>query len=149
MKLFKIISLCVIVFVSLVSCGDDSDLLSKMIINQPSLEWGASMDEIASSMQQYKLINSDAQNLYYAGNGMEHAISYYFVDGKLETCLVTVSSCVITQDALEALLKSYTFIGEQDNVKIYCKESTKTIAAISKRQTSKAEYYYIGYSKID
>lgn len=149
MKLFKIISLFFIILASLVSCGDDSDLLSKMILNQPTLEWGASMDEIASSMQQYKLINSDAQNLYYAGNGMEHAISYSFVNGQLETCLVTVNSCVITQDALEALLKSYTFIGEQNNVKVYCQESTKTLAAISKRQTSEVEYYYIGYSKID
>jgi len=149
MKRFKIISFCAIVLVSLVSCGDDSDLISKMNLNQPTLEWGASMDEIASSMQQYKLMNSDTQNLYYAGNGMEHAISYYFVDGKLETCLVTVSSCVITQDALEALLKSYTFIGEQNNVKIYCRESTNTLAAISKRQISGSDYYNIGYSRIE
>ena len=149
MKPYKVIALCAIVLVGLVSCDDDHELLSKLQINQPTLEWGASMEEISSCMQQYELINSDTQNLYYAGNGMEHAISYNFVDGKLETCLVTVSSCVISQDALEALLKSYTFIGVQNNAKIYFNESTKTLAAISMRQISGAEYYYIGYSKID
>ena len=149
MKRYKIIALCVFVFICLVSCGDDSDLLSKMMINQPVLDWGASMDEIASQMQEYELIKSDSQNLYYAGIGMEHAISYSFVNGQLETCLVTVNSCVITEDALVALLKTYTFLGEYNNVKVYCRESTSTLAAISKHQISGTDYYYyIGYSRI-
>ena len=149
MKNYKLISLCIIAFAALLSCGDDSDLMSKLFINQPALEWGASIDEIKSKMQKFELIDSDAQNLYYAGNGIEHAISYYFVNGQLETCLVTINSDVITQDAIEALLKSYTFIGEQNNVKIYCKESTNSLAAISKRKISGTDYYYIGFSRID
>lgn len=149
MRKFKVISISLILIAGLLSCGDDSELLSKILINQPILEWGDSMDEIASQMQKYNLINKDDQNLYYAGNGMEHALSYNFVNGQLETSLVIVKADAITQDALEKLLKSYTFIGDQNNVKIYCNESSNTMAAVSTRQVNGVGYYYIGYSRID
>ena len=148
MKRNKIIGLLIIILVGFVSCNDDSDNSTKLI-NQPILKWGASIDEINSRMKSFNLIESDAQNLYFAGQGLEHAISYYFVDGKLETALVTVCAENITQKALENLLNSYTYLGEQNNLSIYRQESAKTLAVISMKQVENVDYYYIGFSRTD
>ena len=148
MKRNKIIGLLIIILVGFVSCNDDSDNSTKLI-NQPILKWGASIDEINSRMKSFNLIESDAQNLYFAGQGLEHAISYYFVDGKLETALVTVCAENITKKALENLLNSYTYLGEQNNLSIYCQESAKTLAVISMKQVENVDYYYIGFSRTD
>ena len=148
MKRYQLIFL-VLLFAGFLSCGDDSELSSKILINQPDMSWGASMEEIKNKMNGFDLVESDAKNLYYAGNGMEHALSYYFIDGALETSLVTVSADAIAQETLEGFLKSYTFLGEKNNMKVYCKESTKTLAVISNTQISGKKYYYIGYSRIN
>ncbi|MBP3738096.1 MAG: hypothetical protein J6I72_03495 [Muribaculaceae bacterium] len=149
MKRLYVIIFSAILFASLLSCGDDSELMSKVFINQPDLTWGAPMDAIESKMQKFELIDSDAQNLYYAGGGMEHAISYYFVDGKLDASLVTVSADKVSLEALESLLKTYTHLGEYSGANVYCKESTNTLAVISKKKINGNDWLYIGYSRIE
>lgn len=148
MKRYQLI-LLVLVFAGFLSCGDDSELSSKILINQPLQSWGASMEDIKSQMKSFDLVESDAQNLYYSGSGIEHALSYYFVDGELETSLVTVSADVISQETLEGFLKSYTFLGIKNDMKVYCKESSKTLAVISSKQISGKKHFYIGYSRIN
>lgn len=137
-----------------VSCNDDdisSGAISKenivgSMLDDACFDWNASKDDVQAKMDDYVLVDSDADFLHYTDPNRVIKLSYSFVDDCLQA---TVAIAPKSIDAVFAsYLKGYESLGELSSKEVRYNTSKNTMCFSYGITSDDVEYSVVGFAPI-
>lgn len=113
------------------SCNNE-EIEPTFQFNKPCLEWGTDIQSVKKYMNGFDLYKETGSELHYYGSETEKAISYHFLEGKLNTSVVILNECMAKDSPTNTIYKGFknedgdlqTFINMENNTMGYTKVLT-------------------------